>query len=1003
MQIAKNKTAAIAIAIFLMLSMSASMMLIPTASAHTPAWNIPTQAFIVVAPSPIGVGQTVHVYMWLAEVYGAAGGTTAAIGTNGSTASAALLSNNYRFHNYNLTITAPDGTVTTQIFAIISDTTSSQYITYTPSQVGNYTFVFTFPGQAYGVNGNGYEKSVLINDTYLASSATTTLNVQQEQIPAAINSYPLPEQYWSRPIYGENTDWWAISSNWLGSGSGPTQGYGATVFATLYHSDAVGPLTSHVMWTRPLQFGGVVGGNQFTAGGSYPSGAAQGAQYYEGSSYQPRFVNPIIMNGYLFYTEPSSFTGPLSGPTDAVDLRTGQVLWSRSDVPPLSFGYIYNLYDPDQHGTFPPILVATNSFTGNWQLYDAYTGDPLFNVTNIPSSTTINVLIPTSPVSFVTFPNTVASTNILGPNGEELRYVIANTGTAANPKWYLAQWNMSKLWQYDINPYTGGGSLSPDIINASNLVLAVNLPIPLLGETGYLPTGVTTVIPYGSTLTVNANIPINSTTIGGGAAGGTAGLGITTYDWNVSLPWLNTMPAPYAAVSAVTGQLVQPPVGSNPVSIVAVKYGDVMLCRNGTLPSGYGATRLGYPQLPFTYFAVNLNASQGAIGSIRWMQTYNPPSGNVSLVQGPVDFDTRVNILNLQETMQWEGFSLDTGNLLWGPTPSQNAWDYYGYPGTTTLPGTVAYGNLYSSSFSGVCYCYNDLTGKLLWTYGNGGEGNSTYGGLQVFYGDYPTQIQSVANGVVYLATNEHTMPNPFYKGCLATAINATTGQEIWQLSLYPSEWSTPGSEWATADGFITCMNGLDNNIYSIGRGPSVTTVTAPNVGLSFGTPIVIKGTVMDISAGTTQTTQAADFPNGVPCSSDASMKDWMGYVYQQKPLPTNFTGVPVTISVLDSNGNFRPIGTATTDATGTFRLTWTPDIPGNFTVVASFAGTNGYWPSNSEDGFNVMQAPAATTAPTPTPASMADLYFLPVSIAIIIAIVIVGAVLALLMLRKRP
>jgi hypothetical protein len=198
-------------------------------------------------------------------------------------------------------------------------------------------------------------------------------------------------------------------------------------------------------------------------------------------------------------------------------------------------------------------------------------------------------------------------------------------------------------------------------------------------------------------------------------------------------------------------------------------------------------------------------------------------------------------------------------------------------------------------------------------------------------------------------------------------------------------------------------MNGLDNNIYSIGRGPSVTTVTAPNVGLSFGTPIVIKGTVMDISAGTTQTTQAADFPNGVPCSSDASMKDWMGYVYQQKPLPTNFTGVPVTISVLDSNGNFRPIGTATTDATGTFRLTWTPDIPGNFTVVASFAGTNGYWPSNSEDGFNVMQAPAATTAPTPTPASMADLYFLPVSIAIIIAIVIVGAVLALLMLRKRP
>ena len=54
-----------------------------------------------------------------------------------------------------------------------------------------------------------------------------------------------------------------------------------------------------------------------------------------------------------------------------------------------------------------------------------------------------------------------------------------------------------------------------------------------------------------------------------------------------------------------------------------------------------------------------------------------------------------------------------------------------------------------------------------------------------------------------------------------------------------------------------------------------------------------------DISAGTTQDQQAADFPNGVPVASDASMKDWMGYVYQQKPLPTNFTGVPVTIDVL--------------------------------------------------------------------------------------------------------
>ena len=74
-----------------------------------------------------------------------------------------------------------------------------------------------------------------------------------------------------------------------------------------------------------------------------------------------------------------------------------------------------------------------------------------------------------------------------------------------------------------------------------------------------------------------------------------------------------------------------------------------------------------------------------------------------------------------------------------------------------------------------------------------------------------------------------------------------------------------------------------------------------------------------------------------------------MGYVYQQQAEPTNFTGVPVQIAVLDSNGNHYPIGTTTTDESGTYSLTWTPTIAGNFTVYPSFAGTNGYWPSTAE------------------------------------------------------
>jgi hypothetical protein len=131
-------------------------------------------------------------------------------------------------------------------------------------------------------------------------------------------------------------------------------------------------------------------------------------------------------------------------------------------------------------------------------------------------------------------------------------------------------------------------------------------------------------------------------------------------------------------------------------------------------------------------------------------------------------------------------------------------------------------------------------------------------------------------------------------------------------------------------------------------------------------------------------------------------MADWMGHVYQQQPMPTNFTGVPVTISVTDSNGNTRIIGTATTGPSGTYSLAWKPDITGNYAVVATFQGTNGYWPSSSETSFVVdpAAAPAPTTAPVTGLATSADVltYIVIGVIAIIIAIAIVG----LLILRKH-
>ena len=125
----------------------------------------------------------------------------------------------------------------------------------------------------------------------------------------------------------------------------------------------------------------------------------------------------------------------------------------------------------------------------------------------------------------------------------------------------------------------------------------------------------------------------------------------------------------------------------------------------------------------------------------------------------------------------------------------------------------------------------------------------------------------------------------------------------------------------------------------------------------------------MDVSTGTKQTEQAADFPNGVPCASDASMGQWMSYVYQQQPLPTNFTGVTVQLAAIDPNGNHIVIGNATTNVDGVFDYAWAaPNIPGSYSIYATFYGTNGYYGSNANTGVYVESAVVTTQQPTASP-----------------------------------
>ena len=67
MQKLKSKTMAIMIAIFLMLSMSASMMLVQTASA---AGTMETYPFIGAVPNPTNVGQRTLIHFGITEGLG---------------------------------------------------------------------------------------------------------------------------------------------------------------------------------------------------------------------------------------------------------------------------------------------------------------------------------------------------------------------------------------------------------------------------------------------------------------------------------------------------------------------------------------------------------------------------------------------------------------------------------------------------------------------------------------------------------------------------------------------------------------------------------------------------------------------------------------------------------------------------------------------------------------------------------------------------------------------
>jgi hypothetical protein len=380
-------------------------------------------------------------------------------------------------------------------------------------------------------------------------------------------------------------------------------------------------------------------------------------------------------------------------------------------------------------------------------------------------------------------------------------------------------------------------------------------------------------------------------------------------------------------------------------------------------------------------------------GELMWVMNYSAPPNNLTrmLAHQPIDSVNRVFLMSDREIDRRYGYSLDDGTLVWSEDVPDRPIQYY-----SARQGFPAYGNFYISGYGGEIFAYSTANGTLLWEY------NNTDSGMDTPWGLIPIHISAVADGVVYAFSGEHSPNIPLYKGYRVRAVDAFTGEELWTLL----GWSASGlgttlAPIAIADGYLVYLNAYDGQIYSIGKGPSATTVSAGPKTSVEGSSVLVEGMVIDTAAGTKQNEQAARFPNGVPAVSDEIMSEWMEYVYMQQPRPANVTGVEVVVSVLDPNNNCYEVGRATSDASGFYSVAFTPPVPGKYTIIATFAGSKAYYGSQAETAINVEDAPAATPPPTPTPASVADMYFLPATAGIIVAIVVIGLII-ILMLRKR-
>ena len=312
----------------LILTLIAAFVIVTPAAAQE-LTELPTHLKLSVAPNPVGEGQTVSVNVFFSKPTPSAG--VRGVGT---------IEAGEVYEDITVKITKPDGDEETVELAK-TDQTGGTWFPFTVNQIGQYTFQAFYPGQA--LVAPGYE------EFYMEASESEIIQLQVQEDPAGwnYNSPPTPEYYWSRPIYATNWNWDELGGNWFGLSS--------PAFADTGNYDATGnfqpyskaPNSPHILWTKPTHFGGQPGG---------PISGDQSSQYSSTSIVQ-RYFEPIILNGIIYYVQYASTTSEVVG-WKAVDLRTGETIWTKQTDDLLVGGQILMFHSMQEFGSVPFLYSA---------------------------------------------------------------------------------------------------------------------------------------------------------------------------------------------------------------------------------------------------------------------------------------------------------------------------------------------------------------------------------------------------------------------------------------------------------------------------------------------------------------------------------------------------------------------------------------------------------------------------------------------------------------------